>query len=191
MSKTIFLIPGFRTQMSDNHYQWLISYLQSENYIVQVVPITWNKRTVTQNAQEFLTFYESKKTKSNYVLGFSYGAVIALITAHSTKPKKLILCSLSPDFKEDAKAMPNWLKKYIGVHRYADTKNRSAIQLAKALETETVIFYGEKEGKDFPQLKKRSEETAQFAQNSKLVVVKNAPHDISFPTYQVAIKKVI
>lgn len=177
--------------MFDARYRWLISYLKGKNYTVKVVPITWNNQKVSYNAQEFLRFFESNKAKNNYVLGFSYGAVIALMTANIVKPKKLILCSLSPDFKEDYQAMPTWLKKYIGLNRCLDNKTRSAVELAKSLETETVLLCGEKESVDYPQLLKRCKETAKFAKNCKLIIVKDAPHDISFPTYQAAIKKVI
>jgi hypothetical protein len=113
------------------------------------------------------------------------------MTAKIIKPDKLILCSLSPDFKEDSKMMPGWLIKYIGVNRYLDTKTRSANNLAKSLDIETVILYGEKEGADYPQLKKRSEEIAKHSKKTKLIVVKNAPHDISFPTYIETLKKTI
>ena len=57
--------------------------------------------------------------------------------------------------------------------------------------TNLVVMYGEKEGSDYPLLKKRSEETANLATSSKLIIVENAPHDISFPEYQTAIKKVV
>jgi len=191
MSKTIFLIPGFTTQMTDTRYQWLVLYLQSKKYTVHAVPITWKNRTVTQNAEEFLNYFNSKKVKNSYVLGFSYGAVIALVTANITDPKKLILCSLSPDFKEDTKTMPDWIRKYLGVRRFTDNSTRSAVILAKSLKAETLILYGEREGINYPQLKKRCEETARLAENSKLIVVKDAPHDISFTAYQQAIKKVI
>jgi len=191
MSKTIFLIPGFKTQMPDSHYEWLVSYLQSKNYDVKSVPVIWNYRTVTQNSKEFLNFYNANISTENYILGFSYGAAIALMTAGETKAKEIILCSLSPDFKEDVGAMPKWLKNYIGKNRYADTRTRSAHKLAKSIDTKLIILYGEKEGIDYPQLKKRSEETAKLAANSELIVVDNSPHDISFPSYQTAIKKVI
>jgi esterase/lipase len=191
MSKIIFLIPGFKTQITDPLYRELVLYLESKNYTVQPVPITWNNRTVTKNAEEFNKYFEKNKGKVNYVLGFSYGAVISLMTAEIIKPNKLILCSLSPDFKEDSKMMPDWLKKYIGVNRYIDTTTRSANNLAKSLSVETVILYGEREGADYPQLKKRCEETAKQSKKTKLIVVKNAPHDISFPTYIEALKKVI
>jgi hypothetical protein len=111
--------------------------------------------------------------------------------ANQTRPEKIILCSLSPDFKEDTKAMPKWLKNLIGKNRYTDSKTRSARKIAKSVDTKLVILYGEKEGINYPQLKKRSEETARLAAHSQLIVVGNAPHDISFPAYQAAIKKVV
>ena len=191
MPKTIFLIPGFKTQMTNPRYRWLVAYLQNKRYDVQLVPITWNYRTVTQNAEEFLNFYNKNKSTENYVLGFSYGAAIALMTASKTKPEKIILCSLSSDFKEDAEAMPKWLKNFIGKNRYVDSKTRSARKIAKSVDTKLAILYGEKEGNEYPQLKKRSIETAKLAVHSQLIVVENAPHDISFPTYQTAIKKVV
>jgi esterase/lipase len=191
MPKTIFLIPGFKTQITDPLYKELVSYLEKKNYTVKPVPITWKNRTLTKNAEEFNNYFEKNKGKVNYVLGFSYGAVISLMTAKIIKPDKLILCSLSPDFKEDSKMMPGWLIKYIGVNRYLDTKTRSANNLAKSLDIETVILYGEKEGADYPQLKKRSEEIAKHSKKTKLIVVKNAPHDISFPTYIETLKKTI
>jgi esterase/lipase len=189
MTKTIFLIPGFKTQIADARYQWLVSYVKSKDYVVYPVPIVWNNRTVTQNAQEFIDFFESKNIQNSYILGFSYGAVIALTTATKTAPKKLILCSLSPDFLEDAAAMSDWHKSYIGDRRYADVATRSAVELTTSLQSNTVLFCGEKEGADYPQLQIRSQETAKLAQYAKLIMVENAPHDISFPTYRAAIQK--
>lgn len=78
----------------------------------------WRYTTLSQNAAEFLDYFNQHKTERNYILGFSYGAVIGLLTANQTKPQKLYLCSLSPDFKEDKGAMPKWVKSYIGVKRY-------------------------------------------------------------------------
>ena len=177
--KTFFIIPGFQTQASDEEYSWLVRFLEDRNYLV---------RTVTQNAEEFLQYFELHKTEENYILGFSYGAVIAFITAKKTNPEKLFLCSLSPDFSEDSESMPIFIRKYIGARRYIDTKTRSARAIAKKLKTPTVIFYGEKEGAMYPPLIKRAKETHEFAQNAKLVLVPEAPHEIDFPTYQYAIK---
>jgi pimeloyl-ACP methyl ester carboxylesterase len=139
--------------------------------------------------KDFEIFYLANKGKKNYILGFSYGAVITFILANVLKPKKIFLCSLSPDFKEDLESMKPWIIKYIGKKRFKDAKTRSAIKIAKELSVPSVLFYGEKEGKAYPKLKKRAEETVKLARNSKLVVVPKAPHDISFSEYKITIMR--
>ena len=188
MSKTFFIIPGFKSQATDLSYRWLVNFLKKNNYVVQLVPVTWSRNTLTYNAREFSIYFEEHKTEENYVLGFSYGAVIALMTAEYTKSKEFYLCSLSPDFAEDVGSMSAWLRTYIGKNRLADASTRSACRLARSLKTQTTIFYGEQEGIDYPSLKKRCEETAKLAPKAKLIKVPNAPHKIDFPAYQEAVK---
>lgn len=114
-----------------------------------------------------------------------------MLIASEIKTKKLYLCSLSPDFSEDLKFMSSDLKKYIGKKRLLDIENRSGRKIAEKLNIPTIIFYGYKEGQEFPQLKQRCEEIAKLAKNSKLVVVKDAPHQIDFPSYIIALKEEI
>jgi hypothetical protein len=85
--------------------------------------------------------------------------------------------------------MSNFIKQYIGKKRVLDCLTRSGKDIAKKLTIPTIIFYGELEGKLYPQLKKRCEETAKLVRNSKLIIVKNSPHDISHPDYIKAIKQ--
>lgn len=177
--------------MTDHQYSWLVSYLEHKDYEVFIFPVSWNHTTLTKISVDFVDFYMANKSSNNYILGFSYGAVIAFITASLTKPNKIILCSLSPDFLEDFKAMPSWLKKYIGKNRLSDIKTRSAKKIAKSINSKLVILYGEKEGMEYPQLRVRAEETVKLAQNAELIVVPRAPHNISFSTYQTAIKKLL
>lgn len=188
--KTLFLIPGSGQKPSDTCFKWLISFLKKKGFNVIGVPIKWERRVMPDYVSQFKEFYLRHKTKNDYLLGFSYGAVIAFMSASDLKPKKIYLCSLSPDFKEDVKAIkPWWIRSFIGKRRFADIKTRSARKVAKALKIPAVVFYGEAEGKRYPQLKKRCEETVRLAKNAKLVVVKNAPHKIDYPEYMAAIKK--
>jgi len=170
-------------QIKDKPFQWLVKFLENKKIKVIKTPIQWKNKTLSENSNEFIGFFNKHKTEENYILGFSYGAVITLLTASKTKPEKIYLCSLSPDFIEDRDVMIPRQKKYIGKKRFADTATRSGIDLAKNLKIPTVVFYGEKEGKDYLQLKKRCQETVQLAQNAKLIVVKNSPHKIDFPEY--------
>lgn len=189
--KTFFIIPGFWFPAGHEKFSWLVKYLRNKKYKVIEVPVKWGYSTLTKNAKEFEVFFNKNKGKDNYVLGFSYGAVIALLTANNLKPKKIYLCSLSPDFKEDFKYMDKQSKKYIGKRRMDDVKTRSGKKIAKSLAVPSVVFYGEVEGKKYPDLRKRCEETARLARNSRFIKVKNAPHDISHPEYQKAIKSIL
>lgn len=81
------------------------------------------------------------------------------------------------------------LKKYIGKRRVADCLTRSGREIAKSLTIPTTILYGGKEIVEYPKLKTRTDETQKLAKNVQVIVVKDAPHDISFPTYQTAIEK--
>lgn len=190
-SRTLFIIPGFK--MSGNHPQLkpLTVFAQKHGFTVVKVPVKWDRTILTQNAKDFVDFYNLHKGKNNYILGFSYGSVIALMTANMLQPKKIFLCSLSSDFKEDRITMDENMVKYIGKRRFVDTLTRSGRELAKNLKIPTVVLYGESEGKKYPQLQKRCEETARLAKNAKLVVVKGAPHKLDFPAYKEAIEQEI
>ena len=118
--KKIFIIPGFKQKATDISFVWLKNFLQKKSFAVSLVPIAWDRRTMADYAEEFEDFYEKNKAKENYVLGFSYGAVITFITAQKLKPKKIYLCSLSPDFKEDLLGMKKWIQHYLGKKRVAE-----------------------------------------------------------------------
>ncbi|MFA6422787.1 MAG: hypothetical protein WCV92_05330 [Candidatus Buchananbacteria bacterium] len=188
---TFFVLPGYGQSPNDPQINWLIKFLKNRKYNTKGVSVRWPHHRNSEIAEEFKKFYKENKTDVNYILGFSYGAVVAFISAGELKPKKVFLCSLSPDFKEDFSAMKPWVKKELGKKRLDDTKSRSAIQIAKELKAPSVVFCGEKECKQYPQLLVRCKETVKLAKNAKLVVVKDAPHRLDFPTYIEAIKKEI
>lgn len=184
-----FIIPGFKQKTTSKSFLWLREFLNGKGFDVVMVPITWDYRTITDNVTEFEKLYLKYKSEENYILGFSYGAVIAFVSSEKLQPKKLLLCSLSSDFKEDVASMSDTIKDYIGKKRVADCLTRSGRDIAKKLTVPTTIFYGEKEGTLYPQLKKRCEETTHLAKNIKLVIVKDSPHDITHPEYVKAIKE--
>lgn len=189
--KTFFLVPGFKQKAGDRSFLWLEKFLKSKGFSVVKVPITWERKTMRDYVEDFIKVYKKHQTKENYVLGFSYGAVIALLSANTVKPKKIYLCSLSPDFKEDVPTMSSWLKKYVGKRRITQSLKTSGREAAKNLKIPSVVFYGELEAKHYPQIEIRCKETARLAARSKLVVVEESPHQINFPAYQMAIAKEI
>ena len=152
--KTFFIIPGFRQKATDKQFVWLKKFLIEKSFKVILVPITWERKVMSDYVIEFEDFYNKHKGDENYILGFSYGAVITFITAQKLQPKKIFLCSLSPDFKEDLKNEKQWILNYIGKKRTIDAITRSGDSIAKNLTVPTIVFYGEKEGKQYPKLKK-------------------------------------
>jgi len=186
---TFFIIPGFKQKATDKQLVWLVNLLKERNFKVVAVPIKWDRRVMSNYIKDFQVIYNKEKTSINYVLGFSYGAVIVFSTASELEPKKIFLCSLSPDFKEDLNQMKPWIKRLVGKRRIEDINKRSAVKMAKELKIPVVIFYGEEEGKKFPALKKRAEETAKLATKAKLVIVESSPHLLNFPEYKKAIEK--
>ncbi|MFA6601623.1 MAG: alpha/beta hydrolase [Candidatus Paceibacterota bacterium] len=190
MSKKFFIIPGFKMTASHKSFSWLTEYLAHKGYSVLKVPVDWRYTTISDNAQEFKDFFNKNKGAINYILGFSYGAVIAFITANELSPNKLFLCSLSPTFSEDRAWERKWIK-YIGKRRYEDSLGRSSLEIARVLRIPSVLFCGEKEAVKYPALIKRSKEVSQKAAGSKLVMVKGAPHQIDFLEYIEAIKREI
>ncbi len=181
---TFFIIPGFRQSVADDSYQRLIQYLSKKQINIVAVEIHWNHRTMSDYIAEFQIIYHKNKTKVNYVLGFSYGAVVAFCTAKQLGVDRLFLCSLSPDFAEDRLAMSPDVVRYIGKRRYVEVSTRSADSIAKDLKTPTTLFCGERECRQYPQMLVRANQVAKLAKNARLVMAKNAPHAIDFPSYQ-------
>jgi predicted alpha/beta hydrolase family esterase len=122
---TLFIIPGFKEDSSHQRYHWLKNEL-SKNFKIIFIQINWNNKTMSDYIEQFCYIYKSNKGTSNYVLGFSYGAMIALLSAKRTNPNKLLLCSLSPYFSEDIPTMNKCWKAFIGKRRVNDFKLHSA-----------------------------------------------------------------
>jgi hypothetical protein len=89
--KTMFIIPGFKESINDSSYKSLQKFFIRKKYVVKLVPIVWNYRTMTDYIQQFEDFYLKNKGSINYVFGFSYGAVIALSSAQKLGVDRLFL----------------------------------------------------------------------------------------------------
>ena len=191
MKTTIFIIPGYLHATKDYQYLWLTEYLQSNDYVVKEVSINWRYHVMSDYVKEFEAYYESNKSEVNYVFGFSFGAMIAFITAKTLRPDKLFLCSLSSYLNEDLETMKSSWKTYFAFRRMNDFKQYSAIEIANKIKIPTVILYGSTEGELYPQLKFRCEESARLISDARLVIAKEATHNISYPSYIQAIKQAI
>lgn len=131
VKKTIFIIPGFRQTPSQRAYISLKKMLRKIGYYPVVVRMGWKNTTFVQNTDNFIKVYNSVRRKKKYILGFSFGAMIAFNAATKVKSSGLILCSLSPFFEEDVP-----FAKF------------NCSQLAKKVKTKQVRFiYGQNEAR--------------------------------------------
>jgi len=101
-------------------------FFKSKGFIVKEVSIQWMYRVMSDYVEQFQDFYLKNKGEKNYILGFSFGAMIAFLSAPTLKPNKLFLCSLSPYFKEDLKNIDDASRKFFGVRQLKDLENHSA-----------------------------------------------------------------
>src|SRR5258705_10826410 len=157
--KVVFIVPGYRHSPTSKAYLAIAQQFRTAGYEPIVVAIPWKKATISENTEYFLKTYNKIKTKKKYILGFSFGAMIALIASTKVEVDGLMLCSLSPYFREDV-AKETLPLSPIQADRRQDFLNLHAETLAKQIRAEKVLFlYGSKEARA---LIKRVKET--FAQ---------------------------
>jgi len=188
--KTAFIIAGLdihATATSKKHQQ-LQQAIEQKGYRVIPVDVSWRRTTPSQFADKFITIYEAEKGKSNIVIGNSFGAVVALVTAQRTKPEELLLCSLSPFFSEDI--TKNWPAKKeirkLGKHRLKDIQKYSVREIIDVINKTNIkvkVLYGEKEHRTSPKVVARAKQTATMLNSANLIEIAHAPHPFSDPSY--------
>lgn len=170
--KIVFIIPGFKHRPTHKAYKTIAKILKSEGYLPILVTIPWRQRTISQNAEYFLKIYQKVQAKKKYILGFSFGAMIAFIASTKVNASGLILCSLSPYFKEDV-----------------SSSQLHCATLAKKIKAKQILLlYGKNETK--PLIKRVSAVYRQISVTQKhLIPIKDTEHDIGDKRYLQTIQK--
>ncbi len=180
--RAIFIIPGFAQRPTNKAYKEVAKILKSEGYFPILVAIPWKNSTISQNTEHFLKIYKKTKARKKYILGFSYGAMIAFIAATKVNPSGIILCSLSPYFKED---MPKTNKNLslLMTARYEDFSKLHCGTLAKKIKTGRILMlYGAQETKVL--IKRVTDAFGQIpAQKKHLIPILKAEHEIGDKRY--------
>lgn len=180
--KTIFIIPGFKHTPRQNAYKTIAKTLKKQGYFPIIVPIQWKNTTVSQNTEVFLQQFKKLRRKEKYILGFSFGAMIALLAATKVSVSGLILCSLSPYFQEDLKKMPELIAS-LGIQRYEDFIKLKSGHIAHQVKAKkTVFLYGAKEEKAVIHRVKKTY-AAISSKRKYLLPIEKTDHDITHPHY--------
>lgn len=177
--KSVFIIPGFRHKPTNIAYKRIAAMLKKQGYTPIPVTIPWKQTTISQNTEYFLKRYRKVNTKNKYILGFSFGAMIAFLAATKVKTAGLILCSLSPYFKEDMAKLR--INKTSIRNQDFTTLNFSA--LAKLIKTKRILMlYGAKETKAL--INRVTNGFKQIASKQKyLIQIQKTEHDIGSIRY--------
>ncbi|MBN2420792.1 hypothetical protein JXB27_00775 [Candidatus Woesearchaeota archaeon] len=196
MRKVAYIIPGFSESNKQNAYKKIAGFFRKKGIRPVPVDISWKKGVMTDYVSQAM---KRIKGKDVCLFGFSFGAMISLIASTKIKPRTLILCSLSPWFKEDIDATkkffendkkakkfintPSWRKQIIELYDY------SFNELAKKIKCKTILLV--ETGKGTSVSVKRAKDAKMKIKNSKLVLVRGAKHNIRQKQWLSKIKEVI
>jgi esterase/lipase len=189
MRKLAFIIPGGHQSAKSKPYKDIANFFQQRGIKPILVEINWERTTLSDNIEQFMKQFRKYKADEVYVLGFSWGAMIAFISSQETKPKLQILCSLSPYFREDLPFIKHQWRTGVGKHRMNDFKNYSFDKISRKVKNETILLFGSKEPKQVYRRNRLAFKKLRC--KKKIIFIKNAKHDIRQKEYLTAVKKVI
>lgn len=182
MKKTAIIIPGFGEHTSEVPYREIKKIALREGYIVKTYNPRWSRNTASNWIAGFKELFQDKDLEQATIIGFSFGAYIAILIAQSIKAHKIIACSLSPYFKEDIATLPPIAHKILGTRRMSDFKRHSFPRSIKNV----AYIVGDA---DFPQLIVRVKKAYKRTGGKKrLTIIKKVAHEIS-QAYLRAIEK--
>jgi dienelactone hydrolase len=189
MKKVAYIIPGYgESHTRQKGYGAVAEMFRARGITPLQVEIDWSKKpgVFGDYVKQFLKQYKKPKGTRTYVLGFSFGATTALLSASKAKPDILMLCSLSPYFDEDLKALrPAWVRWW---KKNIMDSNYSFAKLAATVAQETYVIVGREE--DISCIR-RAKDAKRKIRNSSLLIAKGAKHKIGQKEYLAAVEKVI
>ena len=146
--KVVYIIPGFKHSSKNKPYKAIAKILKRQGYRPIFMNIPWKQTTISENTKYFLKEYKKIHAKKKYILGFSFGAMIAFLASTKVSASGLILCSLSPYFKEDVSKVSYRRIPSITQQRYKDFSRLHSGTLAKQVKAkEILMLYGSREEK--------------------------------------------
>lgn len=173
MNPKLFLLPGFRFTCQKQGYQVLVTNLKNKYTMVEC-NINWSYTTIDNWVAEFLA--KNKVSNNDTVLGFSYGAMTALVASQKMPPKNLILCSMSPFFSKDINTLPSKWIKNTGPKRIKAFLKTHFDDISKNNKINYYLTIGDKELSSWPVMKSRFEKTKEKLIPKKSIVIPDNKH---------------
>jgi pimeloyl-ACP methyl ester carboxylesterase len=188
--RVAYIIPGnLESSTTKPGYKKIAKFFETNNIEPKHIKINWkgNKvKSFDEYNKDFIDLYQKQKNTEIYILGFSFGALIAFLTASKTKPKAIILCSLSPYFSEDLLTIrKKWADFW---HERFPNDKFNFKQKVKGIKCKTYILVGGDEGQECIY---RAQEVNKNVKGSELYIVEKGKHNINQKVYLKTIDKVI
>lgn len=170
----------------ERYYKPLITFCKHKNISVEVVSYVWKYSTQKQIAEKVAL---KLRDSNSIILGFSLGALIALLSVAKTglKYKHLILCSTTPLFS--GTVFPKNVKEHLGTKRVQEAVDTKISNVVKSINnTPVTILVGENEDKE---IIRQNMSLSNKIHKSYFINIKNTGHDIYAPEYLEEINSVL
>ncbi len=187
-TNAIFVIPGYQHKPSDPAYKKIARVLKSEGYNPILVDVQWENTSISESTESFIKEFKKIKARNKYILGFSFGAMIAFLASTKVTTQGIILCSLSPYFQEDGKRRKSKSLSVKITREQKDFIEFSSAALAKRTKAKRVhMLYGENEDKSL--ISRVTETYSQILLKQKqLIQIQDTEHEIESKTYLASIR---
>jgi esterase/lipase len=173
MRKIVYIIPGYREHAGMKSYQKVMRCFRKKGIEPIPVKITWQRNTMREYVEEFISQLKTESGDEAYAIGFSFGAMIVFLTAPFIQFKQIYLCSLSPYFKEDLSGLTKTDKRSLGKKRLKDFQTISFNAVAKYVLCSAKLTVGEKEAAP---VQIRTRAAKHKIKRSKLIIFSEARH---------------
>ncbi len=180
--KILYIIPGFGETTKSVGYQNIINYAEEKGFVVISFDPQW-KRSTIKNWLEAFNKLVGKNIEDAVVIGFSFGAYIAALSAKNHRFSKIIFCSLSPYFKDDIQKLPALAHRMLGKKRIQHFSENS---FPDNISTPALFIVGDKDMRFVIDRVKKSYK--KWMGPKKLEIIKGAEHDINNDSYLEIIK---
>lgn len=181
MQKTLYIIAGLGSTAKGLEGVPLAVAAKKKGYHIRPIHITWARRVPTQWIQEAAQQITEQNAS---ILGFSFGAFVAVALAQQILFKKMFIASLSPYYADDVKRIPKSWKKIVGKRRVIDAAH---YHFPSDIKTPAIFFAGMGEGPFVMRRVKRA--YAKWAGLKKLELIPGVGHNIGNPDYTARVLK--
>ncbi len=189
MSWIVYIIPGFDPSADAHGYRAVASEFKAIGARVTIINISWKYQTVTSYTRKVLEhIVKNSTTNSICLFGFSMGAVVALLIAPRLNVNCLVLCSMSPYFKENLSRISADDQASLGLRRIRDFRQYRFKTIASQISCRALIVTGDQESKS---VIKMSTKASREIKKAELIPIPNGIHSLSQPEYVRKLEEVI